>query len=253
MPALLVKRLGLPAIMGNNFLTAEWRNLLFANYVTDPVLLKPYLPCHTELDDHNGNYYCSIVAFLFKDVRIKGIAFPFHRNFEEVNLRFYVRYKIDGKWERGVVFIKEIVPRRMISWVANTLYNENYVTLPMDHSWKESGDILDISYRWKSGKEWDHFSARADSKSTPLVPGSEEEFITEHYFGFTTINDKCSGMYRVAHPQWKIHRIMDYKFKCDVEKLYGNAFTDTLQQEPASVFLADGSAIEVKTGTKIFY
>jgi uncharacterized protein len=238
--------------MGSDFLTAEWRNLLFANYTVDPSILRPFLPCHTELDDHNGIFYCSLVAFLFKDVRVKGIAVPYHRNFEEVNLRFYVRYKINGKWERGVVFIKEIVPRRMISWVANTIYGENYVTLPMDHSWKQGEDVLEVSYRWKTGKEWDQFSAKAKAKSEMIVAGSEEEFITEHYWGFTTINDKCSGMYQVAHPQWKIHPVIDHNIQCDLEKLYGSDFAKAMQQEPASVFLADGSAISVKAGKRIY-
>src|ERR1044072_5971513 len=124
--------------MSKKFLSAEWRNLIMANYVVDPLILKKYLPCKTELDTFNGEHYVSLVAFMFQNVKVRGIAFPFHTNFEEVNLRFYVRYKEDNVWKRGVVFMKEIVPRRMINFIANTLYGENYATHKMKHAWLEN-------------------------------------------------------------------------------------------------------------------
>ena len=114
--------------MTKAFLTAQWRNLLMVNYEIDPVVLKKYVPCHTELDSFNGVHYVSLVGFLFKDTKVRGLSFPFHRTFEEVNLRFYVRYKEGHQWKRGVVFMKEIVPRRMITFVANTIYKEKYAT-----------------------------------------------------------------------------------------------------------------------------
>src|SRR5690349_8204798 len=119
--------------MSKAFLTAQWRNLLMANYEMDPAVLKKYVPCYTELDSFNGVHYVSLVGFLFRDTKVRGLSFPFHRTFEEVNLRFYVRYKEDGQWKRGVVFMKEIVPRRMITFVANTIYKEKYATHAMKH------------------------------------------------------------------------------------------------------------------------
>src|SRR5450432_2463378 len=101
------------------FLKAEWNNLIMASYTIEPALLKPYLPRYTELDFYNGNTYVSLVGFMFNNTRIPGMKIPFHVNFEEVNLRFYVRYKDNGEWKRGVVFIKEIVPKLAISYVAN--------------------------------------------------------------------------------------------------------------------------------------
>src|SRR6187399_3219316 len=121
--------------MRSTFLKAEWRKLIMANYVVDPGLLKDYLPGRTELDLFSGNCYISLVGFLFKNTKIKGIKIPFHTNFEEVNLRFYVRHKDNGTWKRGVVFIKEIVPKPALTFVANTIYKENYVTMPMKHTW----------------------------------------------------------------------------------------------------------------------
>ena len=104
------------------FLNAAWRKLAFANYPVPPEVLSSYLPAGTELDTWMGHPYVSLIGFVFQDVRLLGLRVPFHVNFEEVNLRFYVRRKVDGSWRRGVVFVKEIVPKRAITLVANTLY-----------------------------------------------------------------------------------------------------------------------------------
>jgi len=233
------------------FLTAQWRNLLMANYAIEPDVLKPYLPCYTELDTFEGVHYVSLVGFLFKDTRVHGIPVPFHTTFEEVNLRFYVRYKECGEWKRGVVFLKEIVPRRAISFVANTLYNENYRTHAMKHEWTTTDTDLSVSYYWKVGKEWNYLKATAEKQAQQLQTGSAEAFITEHYWGYTFVDKRCTGVYQVAHPQWNIHAVKDYKVHCNAAVLYGAGFADALNQSPRSVFLADGSDIQVYKGAKI--
>lgn len=237
--------------MARTFLSAEWRNLLMANYEIDPYILKKYVPLRTELDTFNGKHYVSLVGFLFKDTKVYGLSFPFHKTFEEVNLRFYVRYKEGSKWKRGVVFMKEIVPRRMISFVANSLYGEKYATHPMKHEWKEGKDELYVSYHWKVGSEWNYLKAVTERRPEVIKSGSEEEFITEHYWGYTTINAATTGVYEVQHPKWKMHKVNDYDVYCSTEKLYGKAFVDTLSQKPSSVFLAEGSPIKVMSGSKI--
>lgn len=238
--------------MPKPFLTAEWRNLLLVNYAVEPDILKPFLPCGTELDTFNGNYYISLVGFLFANTKVLGLPIPFHRTFEEVNLRFYVRYNENKTWKRGVVFIKEIVPRRAIMLVANTLYGENYATHPMKHSWKLDNKGFDVRYEWKVAGEWNYLQATAEKTASPLVEGSEAEFITEHYWGYTFINQACAGAYKVEHPRWDIHRVNSYDVKCNTEALYGASFSEALQQKPRSVFLANGSAVRVFKGTKIF-
>ncbi len=237
--------------MANVFLSAAWRNLIMANYVVEPSLLKNYLPCHTELDTLNGNHYVSLVGFLFKNVKLRGIAFPFHTNFEEVNLRFYVRYKENNIWKRGVVFMKEIVPRRMISFIANTLYGENYSTHKMKHEWIEKENELSVSYKWKVREEWNHISCIAEKSPEHIIKDSAEEFITEHYWGYTFINKECTGVYEVQHPKWRIHKVKSYDIVCSTKELYGEAFGETLNQKPKSVFLAEGSTVKVMKGAKI--
>ena len=119
-----------------SFLRAEWRKLALANYVIDPERLAPHVPAGTELDLWQGKCYLSLVGFMFVNTRLLGVKVPFHVNFEEVNLRFYVRRREGSEWRRGVVFIKEIVPKPALTWVANTIYREHYETLPMEHFWR---------------------------------------------------------------------------------------------------------------------
>jgi uncharacterized protein YqjF (DUF2071 family) len=238
--------------MSQIFLTAEWRNLVMANYTIDPAVLKPHVPCHTELDDFEGVHYVSLVGFLFTNTKIRGIAVPFHTTFEEVNLRFYVRYKEGLVWKRGVVFLKEIVPRRAITFVANTLYGEKYATHPMRHRWEQTGNDLHVSYEWKVGSTWNYIRATAHAQATPLPGGSAEEFITEHYWGYTFVSNRCTGVYQVAHPRWLIHAVKSYDIRCDAALLYGTAFAEALKETPQSVFLAAGSAVQVYKGARLF-
>lgn len=238
--------------MAKTFLTAEWRNLLMANYAVDPTVLKKYLPCKTELDEFNGVHYASLVGFLFKDTKVGGISFPFHRTFEEVNLRFYVRFKKGDDWKRGVVFVKEIVPKRMITFVANTIYNEKYATHKMKHEWMHKEEELQVAYYWKTGNDWNYLKAVAEAKPQPIQEGSEEAFITEHYWGYTFISDSCTGEYEVAHPKWNVHPVKSFDIKCDVQHLYGADFAAALSAQPVSVFLAEGSPVKVLKGGRFY-
>src|ERR1035437_4277113 len=103
--------------MTSHFLHAEWNNLVMANYVVPKELLSPFIPNNTELDYYKGNTFVSLVGFMFLNTRILGLSVPYHINFEEVNLRFYVKYNDRVKWKRGTVFIKEIVPKPAISFI----------------------------------------------------------------------------------------------------------------------------------------
>ena len=234
------------------FLTAAWRNLLMINFEADPAVLRAYLPAHTELDTWNNTSYVSLVGFLFQDTRVKGISLPGHRTFEEVNLRFYVRYKQDGSWKRGVVFVKELVPKPLITFVANTIYKEKYATHIMEHSWEYPDvDTLKVAYKWKVNNEWNHLTATALQATQPIIVGSEEEFITEHYWGYTRVDDVTTGEYQVTHPQWHTHPVTSFDYHCSTRALYGADFENMLQQTPRSALLAAGSAIAVMPGKKI--
>ena len=231
--------------MPNKFLTAEWNNLIMANYVIDPKILEPYLPPKTELDFFNGVCYVSVIGFMFEKTKILGLSFPFHVNFEEVNLRFYVRVKHGNGWKRGAVFIKEIVPKFAITLVANTLYREKYVTLPMRHFHNESENEINLGYHWKFKGVWNKLEATTEKTTSPLIQGSKEQFIAEHYWGYAKYSDKTTFEYGVQHPSWLVHNVKSYKIECDFEKLYGEQFA-FLNENPAdSVFMAKGSAVSI--------
>lgn len=233
------------------FLTANWQNLIMANYVLPPSLLQSYLPPGTELDFYDGKCFVSLVGFIFADTKIMGVGIPFHRTFEEVNLRFYVRYEEEGEWKRGTVFISEIVPKPAISFVANTLYGEHYSTRPMRHRWTKQDESLRIAYEWKHRGKWNRLSVEAEDRPQALVEGSEEQFIAEHYWGYTKRPGGGSSAYQVEHPSWETLPVQSYDIVCDGHSLYGPAFGEVLEQDPSSVFLAKGSAVSVRRGKQL--
>ena len=231
--------------MNKVFLRAEWRKLILANYEVDPSILIPFLPPKTELDTWNNRNYISLVGFQFLEVRLKGVKIPFHVNFPEVNLRFYVRAKVDGEWRRGVVFIKEIVPKPAISFVANTLYGEKYATHPVEGFSEVKGNELQVGYSWKAYGNWNHFKVGARPNTSKIVLGSEEEFITQHFWGYSKKSSTSSIEYHVEHPLWESYQVLNYQIDCDFASLYGKEFGYLSTLQPISVMLAEGSDISI--------
>lgn len=234
------------------FLRAEWQNLAMINYLIEPKALQSLVPNGTELDDWNGSTYISVVGFNFKNTTVRGLKFPFHVNFEEVNLRFYVRRKTGAEWRRGVVFIKEIVPRYAIAAVARLLYQEKYVSLRMRHSVKlpDKNDAGLVKYEWKLDDRWNHLSITVSGNAEPAQDGSEEQFITEHYWGYSSQKDGGCVEYKVEHPKWNVWRAIESSLECDISRLYGLQFEESLSGKPTSAFLADGSPVIVYKGVK---
>jgi uncharacterized protein YqjF (DUF2071 family) len=238
--------------MSSTFLTAEWRNLIMAQYAVEPATLARWLPAGTELDFYQGRCYVSLVGFLFDRVRVKGVPIPFHTNFEEVNLRFYVRrVAADGTTKRGVVFIREFVPRHAITFIAKTLYEEPYATLLMRHSIAQTAAALSVSYDWKHRESWSSLAVTASPAPLPISVDSEEEFLTEHYWGYTKRTRGATSEYEVRHPRWLIYPIESFSVKADFAALYGSGFALLNGREPDSVLLAEGSAVGVHTGTRL--
>jgi uncharacterized protein YqjF (DUF2071 family) len=234
------------------FLAAEWKHLAMLNFEIDPSLLAPFVPSGTELDWWNGKLLISVVGFLFLNTRVFGIPIPFHRNFEEVNLRFYVRHKAEDGWRRGVVFIKEIVPRTAIALTARAFYNEPYIALPMSHRIvSEVSLVRSVNYSWKFGGRQNCLALATRGEAQPLREGSEAEFITEHYWGYNAQKDGSTLEYQVEHPRWRFYDVTDARLECDVAGLYGERFCDSLNRKPSSAFLAEGSAVTVRQGRRL--
>ena len=234
-----------------SFLTAEWRKLAIANYEVSPDLLKPYLPVGTELDFWEDKCYVSLIGFMFLNTRLRGIKIPFHVNFAEVNLRFYVKRQVDDTWRRGVVFIKEIVPLPALALVANLLYNEKYETCPMHHAWREQTQTREVDYRWKQQGKWQQIKVMAEKETTAINAGSVAEFITEHYWGYAKVNNATTNQYQVAHPRWDQYAVKDYTITVDFALNYGPKFKFLNNCAPASIMLAEGSPIAIENKTVI--
>jgi hypothetical protein len=241
-------------------LSAEWRDLVMLNYEVDPAVVAPLAPAGTELDFDRGKTYLSVVGFEFRRTRFMGVAVPFHTRFPEVNLRFYIRRRAGDQWRRGVAFVRELAPRRAVSIVANCCYGERYLTVPM---WRkiegggasDAGDELAprrIEYGWRDRRRAGRVAAETDGgPSRRPAPGSHEEFIIEHYWGYSSPARGGAKEYSVAHRPWRISPATSAELDCDAQALYGASLAEFLCGPPASAFWVDGSAVRVYCGRRI--
>jgi uncharacterized protein len=234
------------------FLTAEWRHLVMLNYEVPDRVLEPLVPRGTVLDRWQDRSLVSVVGFRFLDTRLLGVPIPFHRNFDEVNLRFYVRRELaGGEVRRGVVFVRELVPRRMIAWVARLAYNEPYRALPMRSEVPpaHTAGSAALRYQWlrrtPAGRAWEGFEVETRGQATLPSAGSEAQFITEHYWGYTAQRDGGTVEYQVQHPSWRVQEADRATLRADVASLWGPDFVEPLAAAPRSAFVAEGSAVSV--------
>jgi len=238
------------------FLTAEWRNLVMLNFTVEPSLLEPHVPRGTVLDTWRGSAFVSLVGFLFANTRILGVPVPAHRTFEEVNLRFYVRRVLPDEERRGVTFIRELVPRRAIALTARLAYNEPYLATPMRHHFgalRPDGVPDRVEYAWGGRRGWTRLACSVSSSAREAAPDSEEEFITEHYWGYTRQRNAGTVEYRVEHPRWQVWDVDASLVEGDFGPIYGSEFALVLRKPPASAFLADGSRVTVYAPTRIAF
>lgn len=221
------------------------------NYEVDPGLLRDWVPPGTVLDSFEGRTYVSLVGFRFCRTKLFGaLPIPFHSNFDEVNLRFYVRRREGDEERRGVVFIVEIVPKWAIAQVARLAYGENYIRLLMEHRIEMNGAAKTAEYEWRHNRVWCKLSAHASGNPRPAKEGSLEQFITEHYWGYSAQRNGALE-YRVAHVPWNVWTSTEAGFEGDASRLYGLVLGKILQRQADSAFIADGSSVEVFTGKKI--
>jgi uncharacterized protein YqjF (DUF2071 family) len=235
------------------FLTARWENLVLLNYTVPTELIEPLVPRGTELDRLGGEAVASLVGFRFADTRLLGVAVPGHRTFEEVNLRFYVkRAGKDGTLRRAVVFVRELVPRLAIAAVARRFYNEPYLAVPMAHECDldaERGGH--VCYAWRYAGSSFALEASVSGPARTLEQGSEAEFITEHYFGYTRQRDGGTLEYGVEHPAWRVWSTSRAAFFGPAAALYGAAWGEVLAARPRSAFVALGSDVTVRVGERV--
>lgn len=229
------------------FLTARWEDLIMANYEVDPSLLASRVPAGTEIDLHEGKCFVSLVGFMFLDTRVLGFLIPFHVNFEEVNLRFYIKREVDGETRRAVAFVKEIVPRGAIAAVARIMYGEPYERWTMGHTRTKR----EVGYWWSKGDCRNELSVELGENLGVPDAGSNGEFIIEHYWGYTKRGGSRVDEYKVEHPKWELFSVKNEKIGVDFGKTYGEEFAFLNGAKPHSILLAKGSEIAVYKGKTI--
>ena len=227
------------------FLKANWENIVMVNYEVSEDLLSKYLPKGVSIDLFNGKAYVSLVGFMFKNTKLFNVPIFKLGTFEEINLRFYVSRKVGNETRRGVVFINETVPYKAVAWLANVLYKEHYTTIPTRHHWDYTKEYKAIKYEWLVNRKWNSIALSAMKEKKVMMENSFENFIFEHYYGYTKYNEQTTQEYQIAHPSWLINDIFDYKVDCDFGTMYGKDFAILNTTPPASIFLAEGSAIEI--------
>jgi uncharacterized protein YqjF (DUF2071 family) len=233
------------------FLTARWEHLAMLNWEVPESLVQPYLPAGVEVDRFDGKCLASLVGLRFFDTKVFGFHFPFHTNFTEINLRFYVRRKASDGVRRGVVFVRELVPRFWIALIARVFYNEQYRCVPIGDEIRESNGCMSAAYRWKSGGRWSEFAARSTSDLHEMSEGTREFFIAEHYVGYTRQRDGSTLEYTLTHPAWRIWSSCEVDLSWDPALTYGPAWGSVLARKPDFAFIAEGSPVAVFPGVRI--
>lgn len=225
------------------FLTAEWRNILMLNYAVDRSLLERFVPSGTELDFFEGQTYMSLIGFEFNRSRVLGFPVPFHQQFIEVNLRFYVKRSS----RKGVVFIRELVPKRAVATVARFAFGENYSCVPMSHRIATGS----AEYTWHSKDNDCTMKLETEGESFLPAEGTASQFITEHYYGYAAQPDGTCLEYEVQHPRWHVYNGKNSSFSGDATAVYGAEIARVLTHEPDSAFFVPGSAVTVFKGVRI--
>jgi uncharacterized protein YqjF (DUF2071 family) len=225
------------------FLTAQWRNVIVLTYAVDPKYLIDRVPAGTTLDSWRGKTLVSLLGFQFQETKVLGAPIPFHQDFEEVNLRFYVRRVAGDEVRPGVVFIREMVPRPMVGGMARLLYREPYLVVPM-RSRVDAGPPPLLEYEWELGGRWCGLSAAGDGQGAEGAPGSLEEFVTVRHWGYNGELGKGTLEYRVDHPRWRLWHARNVQLDCDLTPICGLDLARQLTA-PISSLVADGSTVTI--------
>ena len=224
------------------FLSAEWKNLLLLNYKVADSVLFPYLPEGCELDRYQGSAYVSVVAFQFLNTKVLGVKWPGYVNFPELNLRFYVK----SHGQRGVCFIREYVPSRLVSFIARSLFNEPYQSAKLKGLVTSSAESITANYVLSDDPRKFSIQVTGSQKSIMPTSASLEHFFKEHELGVGKDRTGKTTHYQVWHPAWDIYPVESAQISIDWSALYGNTFAHLKDQKPDSICFAKGSEIRVK-------
>lgn len=203
----------------------------------------------TRLDSWNGKTFLSLESFQFRNTKFLGRSVPFHEHFEQVNLRFYVT---DTNSRAAVVYIKEISPKRLVCWMANSIFQENYEHLKMHsvHLAAIPGRSQTVEYYWKTKESWNSIHAECEGDQKLPSSGSLEEFLLNRNLTVTALPEGGSAFFQMEHSAWKFWKA-EAKILIDAEASFGLQFRDTLEGPCHSAFISDGSFVRVMKSQKM--
>jgi uncharacterized protein YqjF (DUF2071 family) len=245
------------------FLAATWRDFLMLSYDIEPRVLAPFVPAGTELDLWRGKAYLSLVGFCFCDAQLLGMRVPGHGEFAEVNLRFYVRRRVEGRWRRGVVFLRELCPKRAVVAVARWIYGERFRRVPLAcrieralHDSRDD-DLFGpdcrppgrMEFAWRDRGQDFRLAATVDESARRPEPDSLAEFVVDHYWAYT-LRPRRTLEYLAPHAPWRI-AAAQAEFFGDAWVQYGPRFAPYLRGEPACAFWASGSSVRIYRGERL--
>jgi len=236
------------------FLSGHFDHIVLFNYAVAPEFLAPYLPAHTELDLHDCRYFCSLVGVRCLDLHTHGMPLWPFRNYAQVNLRFYVCRQIDAPhWRHGVVFIKQLIPHRLVAWTARRLFNERTETQRVTALVEATAEGTEqVEYRWPFQGE--HCRLKTSFRPQPPCAAPEQQrlFFVERHWGYAAQRDGSTLEYRFDHPPWQVYRPLDMTSSVSVGDFFGPPFTELFRSPPDSILACRGSAVSLARGHRLY-
>jgi hypothetical protein len=236
------------------FITAHWSDIAVINYEADPQLLRRFLPAGLELARYSDHHLLSLVSFRYRDTRMGGVRVPFYGQFIELYLGFFAQHERRNEIHRGWVFIKKIVPGRVIAATGRILYNEEYIRRPMreliEHGTQQRP--YRVRYEWKDGGSWHGLEVRA-SALNPQSPaeGSVEHYVTQNYGAFAKTKRGGTIEFPADHPTWDVWPSEYASLDGDAERIFDADIAGVLKAPHHSAFIASGSHVSLGKATSI--
>ena len=197
----------LPA--GNWQYYQEWNNALFLHWKVPFEELRSCVPENLELDEFEGEFYVSLVAFRMQKIRPKNLpSVNFISDFEEINLRTYVVK--DGK--AGVYFMNIEAENYLSAWVARKLSGLPY----------EKSKISRIGNQFNSTNKLKNFKLHAEFEIREILSEKShlDKWLTERYCLYLDENEQLFR-FDIHHREWEIRKVgmknldLIYRFKND--------------------------------------
>ena len=194
-----------------------------------------------EPDRWNGKTHASLVALEMRDVRVRGWRIPGFTAHPQVNFRVYARHRAHP----AVVFVRELVPSRIIAAIGRLRYGEPFQTARISTRVMEGTADLTVEYRFGPGAARYRVGVLAARDGAIPAATTFEHYLKERTHGCRTDRQGRVGTFRVEHPRWAVRKVMSVDYAVDFAALYGPQWDVLNHSRPVSTILAVGSNVSV--------